>query len=82
MSLTDVLTYLILPGCTIIFIPCIRWLIMKFNHIDEELQSKMSQQEIRQLIEDKTFAQKEKLEDLKNSIDKIFDYLLKDGDTK
>lgn len=61
---------------TVIIVPSISWVIMKFNHIDVQLQNKMEEPQVRRLIEDKFDPVQEDLHELKEKIDKIFDHLL------
>lgn len=53
-----------------------RNLLHRIEKLEQSNQTKMSEQEVRQLLDDKLEAVKESLEDVKISIDKLTTYIL------
>ena len=76
MDNIQILLYVVLPASSLLLLPFIRWIIMRFNEIDRLLQTKTTTQDVRQMIDDKYTPIKEDLRDIKDKIDKIFDRLL------
>lgn len=68
--------YIAITIITAAILPGIRWILMKFNNIELELQKKLEEQDVRQLLDDKVDHVTEDLKELKEKIDKIFEHLL------
>lgn len=76
MNFFQVTAYIILPLASLLIIPFIRHIFMKLTELDIKVQQRMTQQEVRQLIDDKFDPIKESLQEVKLKLDKIFDRLL------
>lgn len=73
MNINEIIMYIIMPIVSVLLIPVGRYIFIKLSDIDTKLNQKISQTEVRQLIDDKFQPLKEDLKDLKNQMDRIFD---------
>jgi hypothetical protein len=62
---------------TVVVVPLIRSINMRFLKIEEEVIKKMSKEETKELVHDRFQQTQDDLRELKEKIDRIFDKLLK-----
>ena len=80
MDIWAVLNYAIIPICSLVLIPIIRSYVGKvetrLSSLEAETRSKMSENQIRQLLMDKLEPMEGDLKEVKDKLDEIMSYLL------
>lgn len=69
----DILVILVIPGVIAFF----KYLMNKIDNLEQEMKSKISEEDARQLLADHLEPVKEDLQDIKNLQIKLYEFLLK-----
>jgi len=88
MEMNSLIFYVILPICSLIIIPLIRYLYIgmhdflikieaRLNNLEIEMQTRLNEEKTKILVQERIDPVKESLDDIKDRIDKLTDYLIK-----
>ncbi len=61
---------------SLILIPIIRYFMQRLNSIDEELETKLNERTVRQIISDKTDPIDAKCDKIDSTVNKILDHII------
>jgi hypothetical protein len=75
-SLFPVIVYIIVPLVTALITYILRSFGQRLDAIEEKLNHRITETEVRQIIADKVDPLKESLKEIKDKIDKLFDLIL------
>lgn len=77
MDILQIISYIILPAIGVIIVPYLRALDMRIRTLEDELSEKVTDQQVRQILNDKYEPLNDRLKSLDDKLDKIYDLMFK-----
>lgn len=76
MDVIQIITYIVIPTVSLLIIPVFRSIFMQISELRKDVLTKVNDQQVRQLIADKTDPIREDIQQLNSKLDNIIDLLL------